>query len=124
MTHITSLTVSAGVLFAATVGFPSVLQAQSNSVLQAQSNSAPLKYPYPDNIVSGFVSQCSSSSTRLPPEVSQQLCRCIITKAQNQFSLQDFRKMSEDVDKGQPMPAAMDQIAKVCVDEVAASLKR
>jgi hypothetical protein len=83
-----------------------------------------LKYPYPAEVVTGFVNACSTSTAKLPPAVAQQICGCIITDLQNQYSMAEFQKIAQSLDKGTPMPQEMEQITQACVQQTVEALKK
>jgi hypothetical protein len=83
-----------------------------------------VKYPYPPEVVTGFVKACSTSAAKLPPAIAQQMCGCIVTGLQNQYSMTEFQKIGEALEAGKPMPKEMEQVTQVCVEQVIKSLKK
>jgi hypothetical protein len=116
------LTWGAGLLMLS-AGLSGALVPLAANAEMAKSEPA-LKYPYPAEVVTGFVNACSTSSAKVPPAVAQQICGCIITSLQNQYSMAEFQKIAQGLDKGTPMPQEMEQITQTCVQQTVDALKK
>jgi hypothetical protein len=91
---------------------------------QAQMAKSEVKYPYPAEVVTGFVKACSASATKLPPAVAQEICGCMMTRFQNQYSMAEFQKIGQALEAGKPMPKEMEQVTESCVEQTLQLLKK
>lgn len=75
-------------------------------------------YSYPEAVVSGFMGTCTSEPSQLPPEIKRQLCSCLVTEFQKQYSYDEFEAIGKAVQMGQVPPASLGETVDRCVDKV------
>ncbi len=85
---------------------------------EANSGLSAARYPYPEAVVSGFISTCSSEPSQIPPETKRQLCTCLVSEFQNQYSYGEFEAIGKSVQSGQVPPTALDETVDRCVEKV------
>jgi hypothetical protein len=84
----------------------------------AVSDVSSTRYAYPEEEVSGFVRTCSSEPSQLPPEIKRQLCTCLVTEFQNQYSYGEFEAIGKRVQAGEAPPKALSETVDRCVEKV------
>jgi hypothetical protein len=76
------------------------------------------RYPYPEAVVSGFIETCRSEPSQLPPEIKRQLCTCLVSEFQNQYSYAEFEAIGKRVQSGQLPPPILGETVDRCVEKV------
>jgi hypothetical protein len=76
------------------------------------------RYPYPEAVVSGFMSTCSHEPSQLPPEIKRQLCTCLVSEFQNQYSYDEFEAIGKKIQVGELPPTALGETVDRCVEKV------
>jgi hypothetical protein len=100
-------------LFTVALSVPCSVQAQT----YAQTYSD-IRYPYPEPIVDGFVSECSQEASELPAPMKHRLCLCLVHEFQNQYNFATFQAIGKQVQAGQSMPKEMAALITKCVEQV------
>ena len=72
---------------------------------------------YPDDVVSGFISSCTSAAAqdKVDPQLAQNICTCYVQEIQNEYTYQEFEAIDREVAQGQPLPPAFEEIVKNCI---------
>jgi hypothetical protein len=79
------------------------------------------KNPYPEEIVTGYVEECSSAGgEKVPKNIMNAICVCTIEEFQNTYTLKEFKKIGEAIEQGRTkdVPPQMTTITEDCVKEV------
>jgi hypothetical protein len=94
-----------------------VFAPQSTKAETIASSAIP-RYAYPEAVVSGFIETCGSEPSQLPPEIKRQLCTCLVSEFQNQYSYAEFEAIGKQVQSGQIPPPALGETVDRCVVKV------
>jgi hypothetical protein len=104
-------------LFAVALSIPCSVQAQTYAQTYVQTYSD-IRYPYPEPIVDGFVSECSQEASELPAPMKHRLCLCLVNEFQTQYNFATFQAIGKQVQVGQSMPQEMAALITKCVEQV------
>jgi hypothetical protein len=87
---------------------------------QANAKETPkttLANPYPKEVVEIFVDSCVSGGQGVSSAVMKKVCSCSITGIQDQYTLAEFIKISEELSAEKPMRPEMTQIVESCAEQ-------
>jgi len=73
--------------------------------------------PYPGEVVQIFVSSCVEGGKKISPAMMKKICSCSIEGIQNQYTLSEFIKISEELDANKPMRPEMTNIVQSCAQQ-------
>ncbi|KAM3106359.1 hypothetical protein ACKFKH_18905 [Phormidesmis sp. 146-20] len=85
----------------------------NSSNAQGTTKKAPVN-PYPEQVVQIFVDSCTSGGKSVDPAVMRKICSCSIDGIQNQYTLTEFIKISDELGANKPMRREMTQIVQSC----------
>jgi hypothetical protein len=112
-----------GRILMATLALPVLapILALSEASIAAPGDSAQAKYPYPEEMVTTYIEECSSAGAgKVPANIMRDICTCTIEEFQNTYSLTEFRRIGEAIEKGRAkeIPPEMGKITETCVQDV------
>jgi hypothetical protein len=73
--------------------------------------------PYPGEVVQIFVDSCVSGGQGVDPAVMKKICSCSIEGIQNQYTLSEFVKISDELSANKPMRPEMTKIVQSCAEQ-------
>ncbi|NJR49464.1 MAG: hypothetical protein HC780_07705 [Leptolyngbyaceae cyanobacterium CSU_1_3] len=73
--------------------------------------------PYPQEAVQIFVNSCVSGGKGIDPVLMKNICSCSINGIQNQYTLAEFVKISDETKKSNSLPPKLTQIVQSCAEQ-------
>jgi hypothetical protein len=73
--------------------------------------------PYPQEAVQIFVNSCISGGKGIDPVLMKNICSCSINGIQNQYTLAEFVKVSDETKNSNSLPPKMTQIVQSCAEQ-------
>ena len=75
---------------------------------------------YPDSYVSNYLKNCMQRTLAegLPQEQAQSLCDCTINRFQSQFTIDEFKTLTEAAKDKPEAAAALSEVGESCFEEI------
>ena len=75
---------------------------------------------YPDSYVSNYLKSCMqrSQAEGLPQEQAQSLCSCTISRFQSQYTIEQFKALTEAAKDNPEAAAALTDVGESCFEEI------